>query len=184
MQHDSVDLTLSEWADALPDVDISGRHVVWRVTMLGHLMDQRLETTTRRFDLSKSSAGVLLSLLRSGPPYQRSPSRLARERKLTSGTMTVLVDQLEARGLVERHNAPHDRRSILVRLTDDGKRLIEEAHLAYLAEERELLAALDDAERELLVGLLRKLLIVLDDESARANESAPSSETPVRHRAA
>jgi DNA-binding MarR family transcriptional regulator len=164
MERDSVDLILSEWAKELPDVDISGRQVVWRITLLGYLMDQRLEATTRRYDLSKSAFSVLLALLRSGPPYERSPTSLARERKLTSGTMTVVVDQLEGRGLVSRHDDPHDRRAILVRLTPAGKELVEEAHQSYLAEERSLLAPLNDADRDLIIGLLRKLVLALDPE--------------------
>lgn len=164
MDSDSVDRMLREWATELPGVDISGRQIVWRITLVGYLMDQRLEATTRRFDLTKSAFAVLLSLLRSGSPYERSPTVLARERKLTSGTMTVLVDQLEARGLVERHDAPRDRRAILVRLTPAGKALVEEAHESYLAEERELLAPLDDGERVQIIGLLRKLVRALDPE--------------------
>lgn len=163
MEQDDVDRELDEWAGSLPDVDVSGRHILWRLVIITKLVDRRLAETSREVGLSVSGAKLMLALLRSRPEHQLSPGQLAREGGLTSGTMTVLIDQIEARGLVERHPDPHDRRALLVRLTPTGKQLIEEAHQAYLAEERELLRALDATERDQLTKLLRKLLLSLDD---------------------
>jgi DNA-binding MarR family transcriptional regulator len=41
--------------------------------------------------------------------------------------VTVIVDDLERRGLVERTPHPTDRRAKLIRLTDDGRRAAQEA---------------------------------------------------------
>ena len=46
---------------------------------------------------------------------------------VTSGTMTNRVDRLAARGLVTREEHPDDRRGVLVRLTDDGRRAVDAA---------------------------------------------------------
>jgi DNA-binding MarR family transcriptional regulator len=40
--------------------------------------------------------------------------------------MTSLLDTLERRGLVERHPHPSDRRKILVHLTDEAGRIVEQ----------------------------------------------------------
>ncbi|MET7451979.1 MarR family transcriptional regulator [Streptomyces sp. NPDC005574] len=62
---------------------------------------------------------VLLILGRAGEPGL--PMRaIAQEQVLTTGGATRLVDRMEAAGLVERTEAPGDRRGRLVRLTPLG----------------------------------------------------------------
>jgi len=163
MERDEVDQELVEWAANLPGVDMSGRHILWRVAIIAKLVDRRLAEIGREVGLSGSPFKVMLALLRSRPEHQLSPGQLAREGGLTSGTMTALIDQLEGRGLVERHPDPLDRRALLVRLTPEGRQLIERAHQAYLIEERELLRVFDAREREQLIELLRKLLVSLEE---------------------
>lgn len=55
-----------------------------------------------------------LNLLEHGPV---APSRIASALGLTSGSVTALVDRLEARGLVARARDPADRRGVLVSAT-------------------------------------------------------------------
>ncbi|OPY08116.1 MAG: Multiple antibiotic resistance protein MarR [Syntrophaceae bacterium PtaB.Bin095] len=45
---------------------------------------------------------------------------LATKMGITTGTLTVMIDNLEKRGLVERVPNPNDRRSYVIRLTDAG----------------------------------------------------------------
>jgi DNA-binding MarR family transcriptional regulator len=73
--------------------------------------------------------------------------------------MTNRVDRLAARGLVERHPDPSDRRGVLVRLTPEGKDAVDGAFTALLDAERELLADLSASDQKVLAGLLRRLLV-------------------------
>ncbi len=45
---------------------------------------------------------------------------LAAKMGVTTGTLTVMVDNLEKKGLVARVHNPEDRRSYVIRLTDAG----------------------------------------------------------------
>jgi DNA-binding MarR family transcriptional regulator len=55
------------------------------------------------------------------------PAHVIAERLLVrSASMTSLLDTLERRGLVERHPHPSDRRKILVHLTDEAGRIVEQ----------------------------------------------------------
>jgi DNA-binding MarR family transcriptional regulator len=65
--------------------------------------------------------GHLLSYLRSYAPCP--VSELVRVFGLKHSTMTSILDRLEERGLVARSLNPHDRRSLLVKLTRQGKSL-------------------------------------------------------------
>ncbi|MGH3331628.1 MAG: MarR family winged helix-turn-helix transcriptional regulator, partial [Nocardioidaceae bacterium] len=80
------------------------------------------------------------------------------ETLVTSGTMTNRVDRLVTRGLVERLPDPHDRRGVLVRLTDQGRTTVDGALKSLLDRERELLAGLDPNDQKRLASLLRNLV--------------------------
>ena len=54
-------------------------------------------------------------------------------------------------------------RGIPLALTPEGKRVQERLHPQHLANENRLLGALDKSERELLAGLLSKLLLSLEN---------------------
>jgi DNA-binding MarR family transcriptional regulator len=66
-------------------------------------------------------------------------------------TLTGVLDRLERRGLIERAANPADRRSVLVRLTPDGR-----AHAGRVA------TAYAELERRLPAAELRQALAALD----------------------
>jgi DNA-binding MarR family transcriptional regulator len=76
--------------------------------------------------------------------------------------MTNRIDRLAARSLVERLPSPDDRRGVLVRLTDEGRRRVDAAMSSLLEVERGLLSGLDEAERARLADLLRVVVAPFD----------------------
>lgn len=70
----------------------------------------------RAADLLGLSRGDLrcLNLLEAGP---QTPTRIATSLGLSTGSVTALIDRLEARGLAERGRDPSDRRGVLVTAT-------------------------------------------------------------------
>jgi DNA-binding MarR family transcriptional regulator len=72
-------------------------------------------------------------------------------------SMVATIDELEAKGLVERRRHPSDRRAYALHVTDAGrKRLIDGRRVARAAQE-ELLGALNQDERRQLHGLLLRV---------------------------
>jgi DNA-binding MarR family transcriptional regulator len=59
-------------------------------------------------------------------------------------TLTGVLDRLERRGLIERGANPSDRRSVLVRLTPEGRAQAERVERAYEELEPELRRLLQD----------------------------------------
>ncbi len=57
----------------------------------------------------------------------QSVSALGERLFLDSGTLTPLLKKLEQRGLVRRERSREDERVVLVRLTDEGRALKEQA---------------------------------------------------------
>lgn len=77
--------------------------------------------------------------------------------KIKWPNMTKLVRGLENGGLVQRHVPRHDRRSVVLRLTDAGRAAIAESAPAMARADREALAMLNDDEHAQLVALSRKI---------------------------
>ena len=100
---------------------------------------------------------VLLILGRAGEPGLSMRS-LAQEQVLTTGGATRLVDRMEAAGLVERTEAPGDRRGRLVRLTPAGEETAVRASRIHLENiKRFFLAPLPAQDHERFAEDLRIL---------------------------
>ena len=102
-----------------------------------------------------SDFAVLEALLHKGP---LPVNEIGKKVLLTSGSITVAVDRLEKRGLVERRAHGTDRRARIVHLTIEGRKLIN----AYLWGARRrygklAAASLTKAERKTLISLLKKI---------------------------
>jgi DNA-binding MarR family transcriptional regulator len=81
---------------------------------------------------------------------------------LSSAGITSRIDRLERRGLVRRLDDPDDRRGVIIELTDEGQRVVDEAVAALAISDRQLLDRLDPQEVDQLEGLLRKVLALLE----------------------
>lgn len=164
MERDSVDTILGEWLETSPELDVSGRHILWRLKLVDRHIDQRMLAMVSEFGLSDSAFKLLLRLLRAGPPYSASPSDMARETLYSSGAMTNLIARVESQGLVTRTPAPDDRRGVRVSLTPEGLDVITRAHAAYMEQERSYLESLSPEERNQLIVLLRKMLLSFEND--------------------
>jgi len=117
------------------------------------------ETVFSRFGTSHAGFQVLASLYRAGPPYRRSPSRVARGLMLSGAGLTGRMDQLERLGLLKRDRDRHDRRAVVVELTPTGRGLVRAAFPVFVASHAQLLAqALEPAQQSALSALLRRVL--------------------------
>ncbi len=79
---------------------------------------------------------------------------LAAQLDVVPRSVTTMVDALEAAGLVARHADPGDRRSVLVGLSDDGRRLLDRLETARRDSAEEVFGGLDAAQRRRLLELL------------------------------
>jgi DNA-binding MarR family transcriptional regulator len=76
---------------------------------------------------------------------------------VTPRNVTVLVDGLEAEGLVRRVPHPEDRRATIVELTDDGEAVITAAHAQHTERAAALFSSLDENDQAALLVLIRRL---------------------------
>jgi DNA-binding MarR family transcriptional regulator len=154
---DEVDRLVEAWRRERPDLNLAPMEVLSRVDRLSHHLDQVRRAAFTEHGIESWEFDVLAALRRAGPPYELSPGRLLKETLVTSGTMTNRVDRLVARSFVERLPDPRDRRGVLVRLTDLGRRTVDGALVGLLRQEQPMLSPLNNQERSQLAALLRRL---------------------------
>ncbi len=159
---DEVDAVVEAWRRERPDLDVAPLQVLSRISRLARLLDQARRQAFSGHGLDGWEFDVLSALRRVGSPYELSPGALMQQTLVTSGTMTNRVDRLTQRGLVERRPSPDDRRGVRVRLTDEGRAIVDSAMADLLSHERGLLAPLAPAEHERLTTDLRTLLSSLE----------------------
>jgi DNA-binding MarR family transcriptional regulator len=170
--HDEVDALVAAWRREFPDIDVSPLEVFSRISRLAVLADRERSTAFHSHGLEPWEFDVLAALRRAGPPYTMSPGELIRATLVSSATMTHRVDRLSGRGFVTRAPDPHDRRGVQVRLTGAGRACVDAALADLVDAEERLLAALALANRGELAGLLRQLLISLEDSASRRSSEA------------
>jgi MarR family transcriptional regulator, organic hydroperoxide resistance regulator len=106
------------------------------------------------FDLSPMQA-FALRLIEPGTPLAMSD--LAEALHCDASNVTGIVDRLEARELIARRGADHDRRMKMLVVTKQGAALRERL-LARISEPPPAIAALSAADQRSLRDILRRAL--------------------------
>jgi DNA-binding MarR family transcriptional regulator len=92
-------------------------------------------------------------------------SELARREAVTAPTMSRVLSALDEQGLVVRSPDPQDARGVLITLSSEGARRLDEVRTQRTALIARRLARRDDAQRSALTAALPALeALLVDDE--------------------
>jgi MarR family transcriptional regulator, 2-MHQ and catechol-resistance regulon repressor len=125
-----------------------------KLTRASETLWNRLAPGLQQHDLTPSQFGVLEALYHLGPMHQ---CELGARILKSSGNTTLVIDNLEKRGLARRERSLEDRRFIQVHLTEAGERLIRAVFPAHAVAIARQLAVLTQEEQRALGNLCRKL---------------------------
>jgi DNA-binding MarR family transcriptional regulator len=99
----------------------------------------------------------VLRILRGAEPKGLCRNEL-RDRMLTRmPDMTRLLDRMESAGLVGRARETEDRRLVITRITDEGRRILDELEGPVAGEHRRRFGHLDEGELRTLIELLGRV---------------------------
>jgi MarR family 2-MHQ and catechol resistance regulon transcriptional repressor len=116
---------------------------------------RRLSAELEREGLSASGFSVLVVLSTAGGELEL---RMLRARLRTSkANATEVVTTLETRGMVQRFRLPHDRRAASVRLTVQGRELIDRLFPEHTQRVQDAFSVLDEDEKRMLADICGKL---------------------------
>lgn len=110
------------------------------------------------FGLRPHQSRALGVVARHGDDGDLRLADLADHLGIARRSATEVVDALEERGLIERTPSPTDRRAIVLRLTDEGRRLRSDIERSRAEQGDQFFGALSTDEAATLAALLRKTL--------------------------
>ncbi|WTI41138.1 MarR family transcriptional regulator [Streptomyces sp. NBC_00589] len=153
---DTMAAVVRQWHTVRPDLDTGPMEVIGRVNRCAALLQQAEDAPLRRAGLTRPEFDVLGTLRRTG--HELTPSEIARETFSSGAAVTKRLKQLTERGLVERRGDTRDRRVAHVRLTDEGRELVDGILPEQLAYETTVLSGVDLGRQRELAELLGELL--------------------------
>jgi MarR family 2-MHQ and catechol resistance regulon transcriptional repressor len=117
-------------------------------------VETHVNSHLKNYGLTWSQFGVLEALFHLGPLHQQD---LAAKILKSSGNLTLVIDNLVKRGLVERERDQGDRRFITVCLSEAGHQLISGIFPDHVTQVVAAIGVLTPAEQQQLAQLCRKL---------------------------
>ncbi len=127
------------------------------------------------YDLTASQFAVLEALYHLGPMCL---TELADKILRTAGNLTMVLDNLEKRGLAKRISGAKDRRFVTADVTPRGRDLIRQVFPEHARRIADLMSRLTPAEQEQLADLCRKLGGVEHPSGRKARPLETSQVTP------
>lgn len=121
---------------------------------VAHLLRLRIDAALRPHGLTRVG-WLAIDIIEQNDRLTQSD--LAARLELGTAATGKLVDRLEERGLVRRHDAPGDRRAKLLSVTAKARRLLDRLKPTAEALRQEVLRDLDETERQRLQTTLQKI---------------------------
>ncbi len=118
-----------------------------------HVLATRMSAAFEEVGLTPRGYCVLFHALEE----ERTQIQLAEISDLDKTTMVVTVDELEKAGFARRRPSSSDRRARIISVTEAGERAVAEGVRVADRVHREVLDALPEGEREVLVRALSRL---------------------------
>jgi DNA-binding MarR family transcriptional regulator len=136
------------------------RNTGYLISRLGFYASKQFAERLATMGLTPRTWGAMNMLDHEGDVSQQ---QLGRAAGIDPSSMVSTIDELEAKGWVERRRRPTDRRAYALHITDAGRDTLTRARRLAGSAQNELLAPLDDAERAQLHDLLLRLVSATGD---------------------
>jgi DNA-binding MarR family transcriptional regulator len=132
------------------------QHTGFLISRMGMVAAKQFAERISSIGLTPRMWGALNVLDAEGEITQHS---LCQAIGMDPSSMVATIDELEAKGLVERRQHPNDRRAHALHVTKKGEETLAEGRKLARSAQADLLAPLNDEERQQLHDLLLRLAI-------------------------
>jgi DNA-binding MarR family transcriptional regulator len=157
---DIVASVVRQWQAVHPGLDTGPMELIGRINRCAALLQQAEDAPLRSAGLTRAEFDLLGAVRRNA--RELTPGELARETFSSGAAVTKRLRALQERGLIDRRGDDRDRRVAHVRLTDDGRTLVDRLLPEQLAYESAVLSGLDEPARAGLAAHLSDLLVQLE----------------------
>jgi DNA-binding MarR family transcriptional regulator len=111
-------------------------------------------------DLTTSQVRALFKIEIEG---ETTAGDLAKTAELSPASVTAMLDHLERDRIIERRRAEHDRRVVMVTLTEQGRELVAGKRAAWRARAAQALDGVPEEDLHTAADVMRRMAAMLDD---------------------
>ena len=112
----------------------------------------------QQFGLTDVQFNIMMLLnYQSGPDGGLTQAKLGGMMLVNRADVTSLIDRMEKAGLVVRTAAANDRRTNVVKMTANGRKLFSKVEPLYARRVREVMAVVGPPEQKRLIATLEKI---------------------------
>lgn len=122
---------------------------------------RQLEPVCRQWGLTRNEVDVLLFLY-NNPAYDRAADIVTR-RGMTKSHVSLSVASLAQKGLLERRYTPEDRRTVHLKLLDNGAKIATEAQQAQEQFFRQLYRGVSPEDLEVFNSITKIVIQNIED---------------------
>jgi MarR family transcriptional regulator, 2-MHQ and catechol-resistance regulon repressor len=116
--------------------------------------DKKSSESIKEFGLTQSQFAVIEVIGHLGP---LKIGEICDKMLVTGGNMTLVLDNIEKLGYIERVQSKEDRRAIHIQLTSSGLKLFEDVFVKHAENISQFMSVLNTVEQKNLGDLLKKL---------------------------
>ena len=120
--------------------------------------DKKSSESIKEFGLTQPQFAVIEVIGHLGP---LKIGEICDKMLVTGGNMTLVLDNIEKLGYIERVPSREDRRAINIQLTPTGQKLFEDVFVKHAENITQFMSVLNTTEQKNLGDLLKKLGIAL-----------------------
>jgi len=171
-QFELMEANLQNLKQRVPDLPVTGILLCRLVLHIGREMAARFEQQIKPFGLAEAEFRVLTTLF-SQPDGVAHPSDLCARASQSPANMSRISDALVSRGLITRVASVHDRRRMVLRITEEGEEFVRELLPRLHAPLRSMLKHFPESEQRQLAAQLKRLGAELDQLSTPHVAEAP-----------
>jgi MarR family transcriptional repressor of emrRAB len=164
IQIELMEANLQNLKQRMPDLPVSGILLCRLVLHIGREMAARFEQQMKPFGLAEAEFRVLTTLF-SQPEGVAHPSDLCARTSQSPANMSRISDALVARGLITRVSSVHDRRRMVLRITEEGEEFVRQLLPKLHQPLRRMLKDFPESEQRQLADQLKRLAAELDQLS-------------------
>jgi len=164
-QFELIEANLQNLKARMPDLPASSILLCRLLLHVGREMAVMFEQQIRPFGLAEAEFRVLTTLF-SQPNGVAHPSDLCVRASQSPANMSRISDALVSRGLITRVSSLHDRRRMVLRITEEGETFVRQLLPKLFAPLREMLKDFPETDQLQMTSLLKRLGVELDKATA------------------
>jgi MarR family transcriptional regulator, negative regulator of the multidrug operon emrRAB len=156
LQYEKLEANLERLRDRIPDLPKSSVLLSRLLQHIGRGMASMLELEIRPFGLTEPEFRVLMTLF-SQPEGSAHPSDLCAKTSQSPANMSRISDALVGRDLITRLSSLHDRRKMVLRITEQGEELVRRLLPTMVGPLREMFKEFSEDQQLQLIEQLKLL---------------------------